>query len=1086
MLKNTLLSPHLLISPNDIAGGDSFLLKTGLKRLSPKPESVSPTAQPTTKHQQQQNDAPKDAPKPTTTLSVATEPRRRVSSALARKTLTGDNAVALVAAALSDTVFCYASNDFFSQIEHPNAKMLDISTKTGVGSAILGASTVGSHVGVLTTAQNLKPMFPILHQLVRTHRPVVIHVSAKVSGVQNSSSKASIFTKTTFEPVYATLPSGILAINSSSAQECHDLAVVSHVVSQRLQLPVLHYFDGLRTGATYTSVATQNIQALEELKTIQKTPSNAIQRVDEIEATMLELYKKQVLSTHYHAFEYYGDPLCDETVFFVMGEDTQPFIEATKFSNLIISNQIDGTPVGVLRIRVVRPWSVKHFVAALPESTKTVVLVQGNASPVQKDIVASLIQRSVRFSVANYTESQKHLSAGMAIKTLKYVLSNTNDLPARFEIESIDGQVSVDLDEELTEKHFYEFSKQFVLYGQRLNEQKQMNSLIGVLSRDLSRYTQGFMQHGIANPEEQIVYSKTQLWITPTALPVTPDLVNAEMVVCESPLMLETTDALDCVKEFGKVLVFAPWKSTTDLELNISTETSKTIVSKQLQLYSVCIDTEDAAEIGLALQSGFLMLSGAMASTIALKLLRGTVDQQDEELIENVVKSLRSWTVEENKGCIPTAEAVKIQEYGTMAKIKQLIKVESKSIITPHEAAWKLMFSEAYDSIATDVRAGASSVVRVSKMQRLTPSDYSRNVFHLEFDITGTKLTYEIGEALAVYGRNSHESVMAFIEFFGCDANALYRLKSANDASCEVMTIYQLFSQVLDLFGRPSKKFYDAVRNFATDEKEKETLTAILEAKDLYKARVAECVTFVDVLQEFRSIQISLDELVKIVPNIKPRHYSIASSRKMHPTSVHLLVVLHDWTTPSGRHCIGQCSRFLSILQPGDQIAVSVCSSVMKLPKSMMDPIIMAGLGTGMAPFRAFLQEKAYLKSLGYRVGPIALYFGSRHRAKEYLYGDELDRYEAEGLITYLKCAFSRDQEYKIYIQDRIREDKEILHDLLVNKNGHFYMCGPTWPVADVRSALEEAFALADLSASEIAARFEHMKATGRYVLEVY
>ncbi|EEY53746.1 flavodoxin-like protein [Phytophthora infestans T30-4] len=159
----------------------------------------------------------------------------------------------------------------------------------------------------------------------------------------------------------------------------------------------------------------------------------------------------------------------------------------------------------------------------------------------------------------------------------------------------------------------------------------------------------------------------------------------------------------------------------------------------------------------------------------------------------------------------------------------------------------------------------------------------------------------------------------------------------------------------------------------------------------------------------------------------------------------------------------------------------------MKLPANPQDPIVMAGLGTGMAPFRAFIQERAFLRSQGVKVGPVALYFGSRHKAKEYLYGDELDAFEADGLVTYLRCAFSRDQEHKVYIQDKIAEDKEILADLLLRQNGHFYLCGPTWPVADVREALVSSFTqVGGLDCRQANATIERMREEGRYVLEVY
>jgi len=207
---------------------------------------------------------------------------------------------------------------------------------------------------------------------------------------------------------------------------------------------------------------------------------------------------------------------------------------------------------------------------------------------------------------------------------------------------------------------------------------------------------------------------------------------------------------------------------------------------------------------------------------------------------------------------------------------------------------------------------------------------------------------------------------------------------------------------------------------------------------------------------------------------------------KMHPNSVHLLVVLVSWESPK-KSRFGQCTRYLADLRVGEKLTVSVKPSVMTLPPLDTQPIIMAGLGTGMAPFRAFIQERAVLKAQGVEVGPVALYFGSRSRYAEYLYGEELEAYNKEGLLTYLRLAFSRDQPEKLYIQHKIKEDAKIMWDLLSQKKGHFYLCGPTWPEGDVRDAILGSFrnegGLESKAAEDL---LEHLKEDERYILELY
>ena len=152
-----------------------------------------------------------------------------------------------------------------------------------------------------------------------------------------------------------------------------------------------------------------------------------------------------------------------------------------------------------------------------------------------------------------------------------------------------------------------------------------------------------------------------------------------------------------------------------------------------------------------------------------------------------------------------------------------------------------------------------------------------------------------------------------------------------------------------------------------------------------------------------------------------------------------------------------------------------------------MQPLIMAGLGTGAAPFRAFLQYRALLASQGVPVGPTYYYFGSRHRSQEYLYGEEIEAFLLDGVITRAGLAFSRDGRKKLYIQHKMQEDSKELAEMLHNRQGVFYLCGPTWPVPDVYEALVSALVEHHGFNAESAGQYlEGLKEEERYVLEVY
>jgi len=146
----------------------------------------------------------------------------------------------------------------------------------------------------------------------------------------------------------------------------------------------------------------------------------------------------------------------------------------------------------------------------------------------------------------------------------------------------------------------------------------------------------------------------------------------------------------------------------------------------------------------------------------------------------------------------------------------------------------------------------------------------------------------------------------------------------------------------------------------------------------------------------------------------------------------------------------------------------------------------MAGLGTGAAPFRAFIQHRAWVAQQGISVGPIYYYFGSRHQSQEYLYGEEIEAYILDGTITRAGLAFSRDGPQKKYIQHLMLQDAEALAKMLQDDNGVFYLCGPTWPVPDVYEALVGALVkYKGQDPGTAGAYLEGLKEEERYVLEV-
>ena len=189
----------------------------------------------------------------------------------------------------------------------------------------------------------------------------------------------------------------------------------------------------------------------------------------------------------------------------------------------------------------------------------------------------------------------------------------------------------------------------------------------------------------------------------------------------------------------------------------------------------------------------------------------------------------------------------------------------------------------------------------------------------------------------------------------------------------------------------------------------------------------------------------------------------------------------------AGRTKVGVCSTHLGDLAPGDSAVVFVRSSGFALPKDPATPVTMVGPGTGVAPFRAFLQQIAAESASGApRTGPTWLYFGCRREDEDYLYREELEGHLRAGALARLRLAFSRAQPAKVYVQHLVREDGAELWAML-QRGGHVYVCGGTLMGRDVVEALTEAVSRHGALDAEGAARYiKEMEAGGRLVKELW
>jgi len=360
-------------------------------------------------------------------------------------------------------------------------------------------------------------------------------------------------------------------------------------------------------------------------------------------------------------------------------------------------------------------------------------------------------------------------------------------------------------------------------------------------------------------------------------------------------------------------------------------------------------------------------------------------------------------------------------------------------------------------------------------------------------------MKYNVGDCLGIYAHNDRERVLGFCDQLGVGAKSLIRLEDTQDRKEPlpgVISASQLFTEVLDVFGKPSRRFYETLAIAADNESDREELLWMLTKDGNSKLRelTDETVTYADLLTRYPTKKLSLDYLLDHIPRIKPRLYSIASASEMHGEMLHLCIVKNDWTTPSGAYHVGLCTNYLQALSrdgaPVDLVASRVNGAGITIPETNAHPCVMVGLGTGIAPFRAMVQDREVARTRGESVGPMALFFGARYRRTDFTYGDEFEDYHSggKGVLSVLSTAFSRDQAHKIYVQNRISEYPEVIYDYLGRKNGYFYLCGPAGNVPTaVRQAVVDSFVSAGgHSPAEAEKIVTQMQIEGRYNVEAW
>jgi len=399
---------------------------------------------------------------------------------------------------------------------------------------------------------------------------------------------------------------------------------------------------------------------------------------------------------------------------------------------------------------------------------------------------------------------------------------------------------------------------------------------------------------------------------------------------------------------------------------------------------------------------------------------------------------------------------------------------------------------------AGDVRTVASASIAVPKVPRPVPEQgYSRDApvpvrlvsseplngagaekqtHHIVFDLTDSGLCYAPGDSLGVWPQNNPDEVELLI--------AILRAKGSESVTIEngaVMSARSALTRECDL-RMPSSDLYALLAAEARDDVDRSRLSALAENDD--QADTFGVHDVLDVLLEFPSARPRIGEFVRTLGRMQPRLYSIASSQKKHPAQVHLTVgVLRYEKNDRAYHGTG--SGFLTEhLHPGRRALVFVQKAHgFCLPPDPCAPVIMVGPGTGIAPFRAFLQEREAFGAPGRNW----LFFGNQRRGADFLYRSELEELALKRVLSRMDLAFSRDQMNKVYVQHKMFDAAQELWRWLA-AGAYLYVCGDAKRMAgDVELALQQiAVTQGAMDAANAKRYLFDLAREGRYQRDVY
>ncbi|KAI5290022.1 hypothetical protein KEM54_002644, partial [Ascosphaera aggregata] len=836
--------------------------------------------------------------------------------------VTAQTLVQQVSYALSDKLFTYSPETFdldtavrqWSSVGEHNANgyttsVQPMQARQGAGTIALGYifsqdfDLKKRHIpqSIIASSAALQCLRPALEQLTLLYsvaNPFVAHISA----VDYKGGNEGHLVTDYHAALRLSEDLGLGLVVAFSTHESQHMALFSTLLAK--VLPTMHIYDGIKIGRESTRVIDVLSQArLKALATsVYKGLEGTAQKHLDVEGKVLSLLQtfNDELGTDYRPFEYHGHP---EATSVLVTFGTVESILTAQIAHVL---EKAGNKVGVINVRIYRPFIEDEFLKALPFSAKTIgvlgqvasdldVQEEGTHSPLYEDVLATVLFGRIG-NVPKCIE-------------LKYSTSRI------WTPEIIWGAFQSIFPEVLPKvTHLVDDNTQQYTFWD-LDDSASPTAVIAVakaLAKDAAKNVTSTTSH------DNLVLGgvvRTDIRRSAITLDAPYAIGAADVAYVGSVKILSEIDVLASVRDGGTVLLNAPGVRDDELEWKTPAVFRRVLFDRKISLH--LLDTSSAQSPDALIANLKTLFVHIILPELYKDKITGlfgedsgvTAALADYENILRKFEIPEAWsTIEE--GLIDQAE-IKISHDIRPTSFVPFDKADDEEAPSQldnwQKVAKFLVFREAYDTklaLRPDLSV-KTYTIHVSGNKRLTPESYERNIFHIEFDLGDSGLTYDIGEALGIHAENDPEQIEEFIKFYGVDPDAIVPVPSREDETVlELRTVYQALQYNIDIFGKPPKRFYEALAEYAADEKEKAKLQHLGSqdgTAEVKKRTEVDFLTFADVLQEFPSAHPTFTDLIRIVNPIKRREYSIASCQKVTPSSVALMIVVVDWVDSKGR-----------------------------------------------------------------------------------------------------------------------------------------------------------------------------------------